>query len=292
VRKEKMKKNKIGTLFLVSALALAGIGISYAGFTDTIYVYGTAETGTVEWCVVDYSSTEIWKVWGDDIAPNNEMVRIKDFNPDDIYPIDWAIDNFGGIFDEPDFPNTELVAFAYAQPCFDSGVTTQDVVDDPCGKCVRVDFVNMFPCVDFTVDFVVHYQGTIPGKILDFVVDTDVDNGENFKGTDMNWLEYLWWLGMDGNNANQYPEDPMKDTYGIFVNAYVAEPDGNGGWTWDTDKPVTPGYQLHACNYTYVEITIHIPQDNDFQGLSGAFNVDLMVKQWNEVDNQGNVITG
>ena len=55
------KKGKIGTIFLVSILALAGVGISYAGFTDYIFVYGTVDTATVDIELTDwYSGTFVW----------------------------------------------------------------------------------------------------------------------------------------------------------------------------------------------------------------------------------------
>ena len=50
-----MRRNKIGSMFLVSVLALAGIGISYAGFSDSISVYGTVDTATVNLDIVAYS---------------------------------------------------------------------------------------------------------------------------------------------------------------------------------------------------------------------------------------------
>ena len=58
-----MRKNRIGALFMVSVLALAGIGISYAGFTDTITVSGTVNTATVDLDIIAYSCTKVWKIW-------------------------------------------------------------------------------------------------------------------------------------------------------------------------------------------------------------------------------------
>ena len=58
-----MRRNKIGAFFLVSTLALAGVGISYAGFTDYIQVYAKVDTATVKLDIVDYSCTVIYKIW-------------------------------------------------------------------------------------------------------------------------------------------------------------------------------------------------------------------------------------
>lgn len=67
-----MRKDKIGTIFLVTVLALAGVGISYAGFTDSITVYGTADTATVVLDIEAYSGTDVYKVYGDN-APTDEI---------------------------------------------------------------------------------------------------------------------------------------------------------------------------------------------------------------------------
>ena len=50
-----MNSSKIGTIFFVSVLALAGIGISFAGLTDIIHVYGSVSTATVDLDVHNYS---------------------------------------------------------------------------------------------------------------------------------------------------------------------------------------------------------------------------------------------
>jgi len=52
-------KSKIGVIFLVSVLALAGLGISYAGWTDAINVTGSVQTGHV-----GFDVTAILVHWG------------------------------------------------------------------------------------------------------------------------------------------------------------------------------------------------------------------------------------
>ena len=78
-----MEKNKIGTIFLISVLALAGIGASYAGMTDSIKIYGTVKTATVDLEIDSYSGTWIWKVWGEGIT--DELIKThvsdEDWNP-------------------------------------------------------------------------------------------------------------------------------------------------------------------------------------------------------------------
>jgi hypothetical protein len=60
-------------VFLASLLALAGLGVSYAGFFDVIHVYGTVKTGTVNLEIEDYSGTDVWKIY----APDQEDITIE-----------------------------------------------------------------------------------------------------------------------------------------------------------------------------------------------------------------------
>jgi predicted ribosomally synthesized peptide with SipW-like signal peptide len=55
----KLGKDKIGAMFVIAMLSLAGIGIAYAGWTDTIQITGTISTGSVDWDIIEYSGT--WK---------------------------------------------------------------------------------------------------------------------------------------------------------------------------------------------------------------------------------------
>jgi hypothetical protein len=59
-----MNTNKIGAIFIVSAFVLAGIGGSYALWTDTLTMYGTANTATfgIAWSVSDPRE---WHIHGD-----------------------------------------------------------------------------------------------------------------------------------------------------------------------------------------------------------------------------------
>ena len=75
-----MNKNKIGTLFLVSTLALAGVGVSYAGLFDEIFVSGYVEAATVDIVVDSYSGTYVWKIWGPG-EPPGEIRFLRDSSP-------------------------------------------------------------------------------------------------------------------------------------------------------------------------------------------------------------------
>ena len=77
-----MKRNKIGTLFLVTVLSLAGLGVAYAGFTDSISIFGTVNTATVELDIEAYSGTDVYKVWNidDDNAPDDEIYVFQGYD--------------------------------------------------------------------------------------------------------------------------------------------------------------------------------------------------------------------
>ena len=266
-----MRKNKIGVAFMVSVLALAGIGLTYAGWTDTILVSGTVQNGDVDIDVVAYSGTWIWKTVSD-----HGLIRHHEFSVEPDYHVDptgWTGDDLyenGGDY--------MLVSSAWAE-------TGNDPID-PDHDTVCCVFDNLFPCQDFTIDFVLHYDGSIPAQIngpilIDTCADFD-DNGNpigelptDFKGSGYNWLEYLWYVeNQDG-----------IDNGGIDAKAYRIYDTEDDGWDFDDiayDEPVGIGYQLHNCNYVYVELTIHIPQDDDYQGLSGGFYTGLEVIQFDE----------
>ena len=256
-----MRKNKMGAMFLVSVLALAGIGVSYAGFTDVIDIYGSVETATVTWEVVGYSCTYIWKIW--------DYVEGWDPVDDDCMTFDLAkeIARYHGpcadyydleemYFYEAGEPQCqyEYVSFAKAR----AGAEPYDV---------EMDFNNLFPCQDFTVDTLIHYTGSIPGKI---------NNGDIFvlyeePGTE-GWLECLWDSGAVTfgacRAALQYPELPYHPVDNPIV---------------QLGEAVDVGTQLHNCNYIYAWMTIHLPQDNMWQNLYGEFGAWVEIVQWNEL---------
>jgi len=96
-----MAKQKIGIVFIITIIALGGIGASLAGFSDTINILGNIFTAYVSLEVVDYSIAWVWKIWDDGIT--DEIYITND--PDDI----------------PDqYPNYVLVSSAVAQEynCF------------------------------------------------------------------------------------------------------------------------------------------------------------------------------
>jgi len=276
-----MKHNKTGTIFMVSILALAGIGISYAGFSDSISIYGTVDTATVEidW-IGWYSGTWVYKIYDFESPPGtppgtpvvyeltDEILIYRGFTQLQPLPAAveaWALAN-GGI--------AELVSYSEAK------VGTTPLPSGPGTYDIDMVYDNLFPCIDFTADFIFHYEGTIPA-VIDTAQIYPLDEDPYPGPGDGGFLTYLW----------AFHKIPGNEAYGAWVEAYRAYPIYTNpsdptspiiGWTIHPDEPVDVGYQLHACNYVYVKLTIHLPQDNNLQGLSGTFGGKIGVIQWND----------
>lgn len=131
-----MKTAKIGAIFLMSLMALAGIGAGYAAWTDTIYIAGTVNTGSVGWDVIEYSGTWVYK------NLDTDACIIQDHEEDPL-PTNWL-----------------LVAYSYAKQAM-SQDQTPVTVDD----AVTVVYNNIFPCINFDADITIEYTGSVPGKL-------------------------------------------------------------------------------------------------------------------------------
>ena len=144
-----MRKNKIGTTFILLILALASIGISYSGFSDTIHIYGTVDTATVELEIAEYSGTDVWKVWGPD-APEDELYIYSCMSGN--RPRNVDIQNL--------FPssNIKLVSSAWAQ----AGINHNGIEYD-----IDLVWENIYPNIAYKADFILKYIGSIPAKMTE-----------------------------------------------------------------------------------------------------------------------------
>ncbi|RLE40776.1 hypothetical protein DRJ16_06895 [Candidatus Woesearchaeota archaeon] len=220
-------------------MALAGIGAGYAAWTDTIYIKGTVNTGTVDLNVVAYSGTWVYKVYPHDIFTWHGWANPKTGEPMD--DIDLLIsEQFNGA------EKYELIAYATA---YKAG-----------NDKVQVVWYNLFPCIDFWVDIVFHYDGSIPARIAT-TTDYKIIKGQ----------EWIGQLEADGGlNAWCYrTEDPTPYIKPDLMPKY---------------EEVWIGYQLHQCNYFKLDIWAHLPQDPYYMGKSGKAVAQIEVVQWNEYD--------
>ena len=237
-----MRKNKIGTVFLVSALALAGIGFSYAGLTDVIDVYGSVSTATVEFTVEEYSGTWVLKVCCWDIEPyypdwpdyeetwipEEETLILRGFDEPTEAMIDLWLVGTGAEY--------SLQSWAYA--------AEGDIYD------VDMTWFNIFPCVEYKADVIIHYSGSIPAHV---------------QLSDLIWLVGEEYFGAYTTfEAYSYEYDESSDI-----------------WTKGDLIPLWP-IQMHYCDYVGIEIKIHLEQDDSLQDKYGElmFNIDAL--QWND----------
>ena len=244
-----MSTAKLGVIFIVTAMALAGLGAGYAAWFDTITVEGTVSTGSVKLDIEAYSGTDVYKVYGPDIAPNDEIRFFRGYDFERPDPTDLAaVRTYFGLAEST---TIELIASAWSHDytgdgTFDFGMT----------------YDNLFPSIDFTADFILHYEGTIPVKVnvADLIMYTD-------------WLAELYAAG------------------GVSIKAYrctvtdANQPLGPENYPTETTEVVDLGTQLHFCDYVVVKLTIHLPQNDYWQTRTGEFAGRIGVIQWNEYDN-------
>jgi hypothetical protein len=247
-----MRNNKMGVMFLVTILALAGIGISYAGWTDIITVEGTVTTGDVDWDLIWVSGTWVYKVPD---AQGEIVVQRQCGLAPGVRPQPPA----GFIsMEKPSGEAEDCVAYAEAYK-FDAATET-----------LYVEWYNLFPCVYFCIDFLWHYVGSIPAKVNDISATVGADS-------DMLIADLIHGATMVRANADGDPInvdgkaiDDTMEPYDVVMR-YP-----------DEIVIVEEGTQLHKCDYVYCIASLHIPQNNIYQDLSGSATLKIELVQWNE----------
>jgi hypothetical protein len=239
-----MKKNKIGAIMLVSVLALAGVGVSIAGFYDEIFVYGYVSTATVEMSIVAVSGTWVWKIWGWDVLPVDPVFPscIATFIPDEEILIVRGYEKPTDAMIEAWLVNTGA-QYEYAAYAEAIDYSYDDV------KLIGMDFWQIFPCIDFCADVIIHYEGCIPAHLT---------------------IEDFYTTG-----------DPEIFDYMTFRFYHMYWDDG---WYYgDEILPIDWPVQVHYCDYIGIVVCIHLPQDNTLQNLWGYFEFWIHALQWNDL---------
>ena len=213
---------KIGRIALAVVLAVGCLGIGYAAWTDTITISGTVNTGEVDLKIVKLSSTYVYK----DLDTDGIVVVYE--ITEETGPV---INTFGTV---P--ANGLLVASAVATKTGDDAVT--------------FTYNNLFPCVEFVCDVMLHYQG-IPAKVNDitWTISDQVPAG---------------WI------------DTLVADYDLVGYARIWDPE-----THQETDVVEEGYQLHECDYVWIYAVIHLPQDAPMNA-TGTVTATFEVVQWNE----------
>lgn len=164
-----MKAEKLGTIFIISVLALAGIGVSYAGWIDQITVTGTVQTGYVGFDIVEYSGSWVWKR----VSTHEKFTHEGPVDPVDL-DMNGKKDDDPVAYADGWYTNTDykLVAYSYAH----NAVANEEV---------EFEFINLYPCVNFKADFKFKI-GTLP------VILTGTEllwTGQTVNGISQDWIE-------------------------------------------------------------------------------------------------------
>ncbi len=263
-----MNKNKIGTIFFVSILAMAGIGISYAGLSDTLHISGTVNVATVSFGVGDFSGTEVWKVYGPD-APTNE-----------VYVRYWPVDKPVDLAYPLSYAQGKVLLVATAEARTPTG-------SDPQGYDAILQWDNIFPCIDFTADFTVFYTGTIPGKITNF--EAQYDTGSEW--VDQYLSYYILLVGTRNNQPFQqqislsdiptlqlHPGDELQVALTIHIpqdnglqNMHASGHASIGIIQWnDQCNPTPPEESASIGDYVWNDLNQNGLQDTNEPALPGV----------------------
>jgi predicted ribosomally synthesized peptide with SipW-like signal peptide len=237
---------KIGFVVLALVIAVGALGVGYAMWSDTLTINGTVKTGTVDIDIEKFSSTWVWKrTMEPDGDPAHDKIKIHD----------WHVIGQAPTPDPVGLEEFELISSAK--------VIAATLDPDGTGwDAAEFEFDNLFPNELFFVDFLIHYNGSIPARCaVDFSF-----------GRMSTWLEELY-------NAGH-----------VTVVAVPSDADGN----YDHGASGVPleGVQMHNCDYYVIKISVFIPQlvdaagnewpQQEFSGREGSMTLTIEAQQWNE----------
>lgn len=190
-----MKGNKFGVLFIISVMALAGVGASYASWFDEVIVTGTVNTGHLRLELVEISETYVYKD---------------------------TIDHTCEVFGEPQQTSGTFIEVAKA---YWKTIPPANSVPGP--GTYEFEFDNIFPCVDFEVNLLFHLEAeSIPGRLVyttpwyytNVIIDgveTDVVQqlkNEYINSNGVYGMHYgLYWADADGNYIDKNGDNIVPD---------------------------------------------------------------------------------
>ena len=231
---------QIAFLCLALVMALGSLGVAYAAWTDTLTIDGTVDTGTVEIDIVGYSETHVYKVLPHDIAVVRTFLDLNDV-------VLWhSIDGAEWVAGPPETAGWLLIASATV------------VSIDQYADSADVDYYNLFPCVEVGVDLLVHYNGSIPGRI----------NSIEFTG--------------ESTGSSELDELLKAGTGYAWGEMHRAVGDPRAGDPPIRGDVVELGTQLHQCDLVLVDLFIHLSQVQCLQDETGTVTYTVEVVQWDE----------
>lgn len=274
-----MKANKIGIVFVVAVLGLAGVGASYAGFVDIITIEGTVTTGTVDLEIVALSGTWAWKMTYDKIydMEMHELIIHHDWIGEEVWP---EVVVAGETFYDVPMPMTDPLLPGYSYELI-AWAVAEETEDDK----ITMTWNNLFPLQDkyepynwFIIDALFHYNGKIPARLQGFEPP---------------------YYGITWEPGSEWIYDLVEHDY-VWAKAYevdqlLDEPLPQYPDMYNEGETVYPGHQFHYCDFFKLDIFVNIPQDiifpNDpwrdwglpsYQGLAASGSCTFALIQFDE----------
>jgi hypothetical protein len=240
---------KIGIFCLALVVAIGALGIGYASWTDSIFINGTVNTGSVDIDVVAVSGSTIWK----DTDPGEPLNNMHVYRWLDNATVPGRVAEIGT--NPESVPTSFVVAWA----------ETEYIDDDE----IAITFNNAFPNTqDLYADFIVHYVGSVPAIVTARAECVDP------------MLEKLYASGYITLAAYKVDYDPFP--FYFHINAPIEGPiqmhycDYAKVWVY-LDLP-QKGDELDAFNeYWGTEYT-----QEDFMNKTWHFKAYIDAIQWNE----------
>ena len=247
-----MKTAKLGAIFLISIMALAGIGAGYAMWTDTVTVHGSITTGTVIVGIYDVST--------DDPGPNyNDGGWLY---PDGSDPANQGTaDPYVAPGDNSDGKNiASHNSVTHGEYVCTKEIAGENIVfRDQITETIR----NAYPWYLTGTTTWISNCGTIPVKLL----------SSNYLVTDGN-VNILNYIVIESWQLREY--DGTTWTTGVSGDDVI----GLMG--------AIIGYQLEPCHTLEMYVAFNFIEENADgvlmpQGDFVTFDIDITFAQWNEV---------
>ncbi len=242
----KMKTAKIGAIFLISVIALAGLGIGFAQVSDTLTLHGTVNTGTYK---MSWSSPDCIMGYHDDMNGDNIWQPLCG---ETIY---WEGSTIWTDYSEKFFwlkQNVKLDA------CF-----TDEITGLQGAKELHFYFDYPFPNCVIKINFDFHAVGTIP---LDFV----------------DWGLKEAWIKESGGSWVQLNQAQFDQYFQVLIVDCDADP--NHGICTELELPIQHDYCVphYYSMYIFIRqplkdngIVDHIFKENCQFDMTFDFNFEM-----------------
>lgn len=256
-KRNKINTSKLGVFFILIALLLASLGVSYSAWTDTMYINGTITTGNLDYEIVEYSETWLYKN---------------------------LIDESMVIFPEEQIGNPDLYLISHAIAEAGDG-NPYDVV---------MSFYNASQHSRLITYFIFEYIGTIPAKFqtihfryiynFDFTPYLNVEINPVY----YNDIDQDWFIDYTTNIAESYQIHSNEFVYvGVSLNIDVNDNimQGKNG----TFGGIIELIQWNECNQTIDTTGIDIDGDDIPDNLDNCPNTPNPNQEDIDMDGIGNV---